>query len=136
MVNTTSSLKNVNLLSKAQFDAISNPAEDELWAVECEPLGVPSDTYVELSVLKTAVGTYTYTAPANGYVNFTFTHGTSGSATTMKRNGLVVCSTSTQGHRSFLATECKKGDMITIVVGTNALYSIDKQYFFYAEGEI
>lgn len=34
MVNTTSSLKNVNLLSRAQYDAISNPAEDELWAVE------------------------------------------------------------------------------------------------------
>lgn len=33
-MTTTTSFKNVNLLNKAQFDAISSPAADELWAVE------------------------------------------------------------------------------------------------------
>lgn len=34
MVNTTSGLKNVNLLTKEQFDGISDLASDELYAVE------------------------------------------------------------------------------------------------------
>lgn len=34
MVNTTDKLKNVNLLTKAQYDGISNLASDELYAVE------------------------------------------------------------------------------------------------------
>lgn len=32
----TSSLKNVNLLSKAQYDAQENPATDELWALDID----------------------------------------------------------------------------------------------------
>lgn len=34
MANTTSSFKNVNLLSKVQYDGISDPSKNELWAVE------------------------------------------------------------------------------------------------------
>ena len=34
MTNTVSYLKNVNLLTKSQYDAIQSPATDELWAVE------------------------------------------------------------------------------------------------------
>lgn len=34
MVNTTDKLKNVNLMTKAQYDGISNLAFDELYAVE------------------------------------------------------------------------------------------------------
>ena len=35
MVNTTTNLTNINLLTKAQYDAIQSPATDELWAVQC-----------------------------------------------------------------------------------------------------
>lgn len=34
MANTTTNLTNINLLTKAQYDAIQSPATDELWAVE------------------------------------------------------------------------------------------------------
>lgn len=32
----TSGLKNVNVLTKAQYDSVVEPADDELWAVEVE----------------------------------------------------------------------------------------------------
>ena len=35
MTNTITGLTNVNLLTKAQYDALENPATDELWAVQC-----------------------------------------------------------------------------------------------------
>lgn len=35
MANTTTNLTNINLLTKAQYDAIQSPATDELWAVQC-----------------------------------------------------------------------------------------------------
>ena len=35
MTNTTTNLTNINLLTKAQYDAIQSPATDELWAVQC-----------------------------------------------------------------------------------------------------
>lgn len=99
--------------------------------------GMPSDTYVELSFVKTSIGTYTYTAPANGFFNMVFTQGLgTGSSTILRRNEVPICSNSSVGHRAFLACECKKGDVITVTVGSASLYQIDKQCFFYAEGEM
>ena len=34
MVNTTENLTNVNLLSKEQYDSVTSPSAEELWAVE------------------------------------------------------------------------------------------------------
>ena len=64
MVNTTSGLKNVNLLTKEQFDGISDLASDELYAVSGSGIGFPSSDYEDLTL--GASGTE-YTAPANGY---------------------------------------------------------------------
>ena len=36
MANETLGLKNVNILTKEQYEGISSPATDELWAVETE----------------------------------------------------------------------------------------------------
>lgn len=67
MANTTLGLKNVNLLNKADFDAISNPAEDELWAVESNLLS-PPDYTTAVSVTGTSF-TATYKGWLIGFLN-------------------------------------------------------------------
>lgn len=57
-------LKNINMLTKEQFDGIENPAPDELYAVSSSGFGKPSDRYIDLTL--DASGT-TYTAPADGW---------------------------------------------------------------------
>ena len=60
----TLGLKNVNMLSKEQYEGISIPATDELYAISGSGFGFPSNNYEDLEL--GASGT-TYTAPANGY---------------------------------------------------------------------
>jgi hypothetical protein len=62
---TTTGLKNVNMLTKEQYDGVSVPATDELYAVSGSGFGFPSSNAEDLEL--GATGT-TYTAPANGYV--------------------------------------------------------------------
>lgn len=64
MVNTTSGLKNVNLLTKAQYDAIADLASDELYAVSGSGIGFPSSDYEDLTIGASGAA---YTAPANGW---------------------------------------------------------------------
>lgn len=61
----TLGLKNVNLLTKEQYDTIAFPAEDELYAINGSGFGFPSGNFEDLAL--GASGT-TYTAPANGWV--------------------------------------------------------------------
>ena len=63
----TLGLKNVNLLTKEQYDTIAFPAEDELYAISGSGFGYPTNTFEDLAL--GASGT-TYTAPANGWVVF------------------------------------------------------------------
>lgn len=62
---TTLGLKNVNMLSKEQYDGVTVPANDELYAISGSGFGFPSGNYDVLSL--GATGTK-YTAPANGYI--------------------------------------------------------------------
>lgn len=59
--------KNINLLSKTQFDEISNLEAESLYAVYGSGAGFPSFNYDDLSL--GASGTE-YIAPANGWVVF------------------------------------------------------------------
>ena len=59
--------RNINLLSKTQFDGISELDAENLYAVYGSGVGLPSSNYDDLSL--GASGT-AYTAPANGWVVF------------------------------------------------------------------
>ena len=61
---TTLGLKNINLLTKEQYDDIENPARDELWAINIDDWGLP-DYSANVSA------TTTYTAPTNGWIYLT-----------------------------------------------------------------
>ena len=69
MANTTSGLKNVNLLSKAQYSSQTDPATDELWAVD-----IDSDAEFKEKIVGWGMPKYNatvniasgYIAPSNG----------------------------------------------------------------------
>lgn len=130
MANTQASLTNINLLSKAQYDAIESPATDELWAVEGDPLGAPSDNMIDLSV---SVGVEkSYIAPANGYVLLRV-GSTAGlcevrNQTAHNLGGRIG---NTSAYNEVFAP-CKKGDVMII----NVSGSVSFCRFIYAEGEI
>ena len=75
MANTTVGLTNVNLLSKEQYEAIANPSNNELWAVELESdaefkekvtsWGDPDNSSV--STITTTKGS-SFTCPNAGYL--------------------------------------------------------------------
>lgn len=60
----TLGLKNINLLTKEQYDTITTPARDELYAIDSSDWGLP-DYSAKVSA------TTTYTAPKNGWIYFT-----------------------------------------------------------------
>ena len=99
-------------------------------------LGMPSDDYIDLSFVKTPIGTYKYTAPANGYFYCGFVCGTSGSVIVLNRNGKSIEKRNNQGFNDSFGCECKKGDEIQVQVLTSAMYALNWQTFYYAEGEI
>ena len=63
-MSETLKLKNVNMLSKEQYDGVAEPTNEELWAVSGLGVGLPSGKYIDLTL--GASGTE-YTAPANGW---------------------------------------------------------------------
>lgn len=97
---------------------------------------IPSDNYVNTTFVKTAVGSYTYTAPANGYFTLGFTSNTSGNTTALYKNNVAVDKFSSAGHNGCVSFVFKKGDVIKVQIAERALYAIAFQHFFYMEGEI
>lgn len=61
----TLELKNINMLTKEQFDSVTEPAMDELYAVSSSGFGKPSSKYIDLTL---GASGSSYTAPADGWV--------------------------------------------------------------------
>lgn len=130
MANTKVSITNINMLTKAQYDAQETVSPNELWAVESNPLCVPSENYVDIAI---TVGTQlTYIAPANGYV-MVRVGSTAGLCevrnTTASELGARIGNTSAYNE---VSTQCKKGDTLIL----NVSGSVSMCRFIYAEGEI
>ena len=133
MVNTTSGLKNINLLTKEQYDGISDLASDELYAVSGSGIGFPSSDYENLTL--GASGTR-YTAPANGW--FYLAKNSSGSNQYIKLNCV------TRGYSTILFANASNNEL-------RQMFPVEKGYvvqvdytaggstiafkFFTAEGE-
>ena len=60
----TLGLKNINMLTKEQYDGLENPAPDELYAVSSSGFGKPSGKYIDLSL---GASGSSYEAPADGW---------------------------------------------------------------------
>ena len=132
---TTLGLKNVNMLSKEQFDTIAEPVKDELYAISGSGFGFPSNRYIDLTL--GASGT-SYTAPANGYFYFSkkssatgqyavMTNGTDGVA------GELGDGNAASGFGVHILRPVRKGESVKInytVAGATNYFR-----FIYAEGE-
>ena len=67
-MSETLGLKNINLLTKEQYNGITEPATDELYAISGSGFGFPSDSrYVDLEL---GASGSRYRAPANGWFSF------------------------------------------------------------------
>lgn len=127
MVNTTLGLKNINLLTKEQYDGIAEPVKDELYAVSGSGFGFPSSNYDDLEL--GASGT-TYTAPANGW--FDLRKGAS-SGQYIKLISTVESCVNSSGQVISAFLPIRKGQTVKVdYTATGTTYGFR---FVYAEGE-
>ena len=128
---SVSGLKNVNMLSKEQFNGIANPSTDELYAVSGSGFGFPSNRYENLTL---GASGSTYTAPANGYFYI--------SKRASAVNQYFQFYSSTRGMLSRASTadglinfgyEVQKGEKVT--AGYSVGGALTYFRFVYAEGE-
>ena len=133
MVNTTSGLKNINLLTKEQFDGISDLASDELYAVSGSGIGFPGSSYEDLTL---GASGSTYTAPANGYFYI--------NKLTANTNQYIDINNNTKkygiqehayvsGAGIKMITPVQKNDSVTISYSASGATNTFR--FIYAEGE-
>lgn len=130
---TTLGLKNVNMLSKEQYDGVAEPVQDELYAISGSGFGFPSSNYEDLEL--GASGT-TYTAPANGYFYIDkLTSSTTQyvSIRNMTKNFGNIISTYASGGTIRLLVQFEKGDVASVTYNAGGTTNAFK--FIYAEGE-
>lgn len=129
----TLGLKNVNMLSKEQYDTISEPVKDELYAISGSGLGFPSNRFEDLELGATNT---IYTAPANGWFILGKSSTASGQFVSIRNDnthlGTSLFSTAS-GQTLRVSQQCIKGDKI--LIGYSAAGSTAVFRFIYAEGE-
>lgn len=131
-MSETLGLKNVNMLSKEQYDGVAEPSNDELWAVSGLGVGFPSDRYIDLTL--GANGT-SYTAPANGYFYFNKEASTNQYAYFDNKNikAAIIKSISVNNTSLVLFKEVRKGDVISCIYTASG--TTNGFRFYYALGE-
>lgn len=139
---TTSGLKNINLLTKTQYDG-AIIASNELYAVRADTdtdfksfvAGCAMPNSKNTTLTAGSSGT-TYTAPANGYF-FTRVKATSASSSwaTLKNNKSSIVAGLDHSRSSANFYGCVpalKGDTVTLQYGSA---TVEVVIFIYAEGE-
>lgn len=128
---TTAAFKNINMLTKAQYDGVSSPATDELYAISGSGFGLPSSSRYQALTLGSSGASYT--APANGWVLFSKQVTASGQYIQANHaqfaNNAIA---SASGQTLMLIIPVLKG---TFTVSYNAAGSTGSFKFIYAEGE-
>lgn len=132
----TLGLKNINLLSKEQYDTIAEPAIDELYAISGSGFGFPSDKFIDLTL---GASGSSYTAPANGWVTLQ-TNAQSSSKFAFSSLGIPNSNLECTSHASSsnwsarVVLPVRRGQSFYAVYGdTDPNYT--KFRFIYAEGE-
>lgn len=125
---TTLGLKNINMLSKEQYDTIAEPVKDELYAISGSGFGFPSDRYDDLEL---GASGSSYTAPANGYF-FISKSGSSGQYVKLTAKTMAIVSVS-NGGQAIVYLPVKKGAEVR--VDYNLSGATNAFRFIYAEGE-
>lgn len=130
---TTAAFKNINMMTKEQYDGVSSPATDELYAISGSGFGLPSTSRYQALTLG-ATGT-SYTAPANGWFQLSKNSTATGQFVYMGGNTSKI---QVEGWASAVGsvqlilpvTKGTKIDIIYSAVGDTTSF-----IFVYAEGE-
>jgi hypothetical protein len=130
---TTLRLKNINMMSREQFEDVSEPVQDELYAISGSGFGFPSSNYKDLEL--GASGTE-YIAPANGYFQLVKATASTNQYISYTNNakgyGLnAFCPSSGSTMRTLFPA--KKNDPVTISYSASGTTNTFR--FIYAEGE-
>lgn len=123
-------LKNVNVLSKAQYNGIANPAEDELYLISDSGYGFPSPNVSNLSL--GASGTQ-YTAPANGFYHLRKTASAANQYIGMSATVGSLCWIPSSGSYSEVFCSVRKGEKMTVNYSAGGATNVFR--FVYTEGE-
>lgn len=130
-MTTTSALKNINLLSKEQYDAVISPAEDELFAVSGSGVGLPSSRYEDLEL---GASETSYKAPGNGYVQVIQTNSATGYCNLYSNVQSMVYAANGQSVKVNIPVK-KGGIFIYAYSGRDASSANNRFRFYYSEGE-
>ena len=126
-------LKNINMLSKEQFENIEEVSLDELFLVSGSGAGFPSSTYEDLTV---GASDTKYTAPANGWFAVTaqVVNSTSNYVSYVDHSsgGRITCTSTGYSYGGALVP-CQKGQWILFHYESSV--GGRKVRFVYAEGE-
>ena len=133
-MSETLGLKNVNLLTKEQYNRITQPATDELYAISGSGFGFPSKRYVDLEL---GASSTRYTAPANGWFAFIKLSSASNQQVILANtsSGSIRSNSVSNGSGTWLGVyvPAKKGD--TVAAEYSAAGETKVFRFIYAEGE-
>ena len=132
-MSETLGLKNINLLTKEQYNGIEGVAADELYAISGSGFGFPSDRYDDLTL---GASDTTYTAPATGWFSLAKKASSTGQYLTMRNIASGVnMNVFNNGADNTLRVNipCRKNDKIFI--GYAAGGAVEFFRFIYAEGE-
>lgn len=133
-MTTTAVFRNINMMSKSQYNEIGTPVDGELYAISSSGVGKPSSKYVDLTLGSTGA---TYTAPGDGWVYINKVAGTANAYVSLQNNSTAALGVTHHvpgtGNtcRGFLPA--KKGDVIA--VSYNATGTTNTFRFIYDEGE-
>lgn len=127
----TLGLKNVNILSKEQYEGITIPATDEIYAVYGSGFGFPSNNFEDLEL--GASGTQ-YTAPANGwfYLQMAYVADKYVDIWNSTTDTGCIMSSASSSVSLRAMTPCRKGDIMVVNYSATTKESFR---FIYAEGE-
>lgn len=132
-MSNTLGLKNINMLTKEQYDGVAEPANDELYAISGSGFGFPGSNYEDLELGTSGTK---YTAPANGY--FYLQKVTSSTSQWVwvfnQTRGYSSCAqVYSSGNKAVASVQAQKGDIVLITY--TAAGATDYFRFIYAEGE-
>lgn len=123
------------MMSKSQYNGISTPVDDELYAISSSGVGKPSSKYVDLTLGASGAS---YTAPGDGALYINKVAGTANAYVSLQNSSGALIGVTHHvpgtGNTCRGFVDAKKGD--TLVVSYNATGTTNTFRFIYDEGEV
>ena len=127
-MSETLGLKNVNMLSKAQYDGVAEPATDELWLVEVEGNRQYKETVISWGMpdysARVEKGWKNFTVDTNGWIYCTSGCATSTNYVYVNGGEVYRCGNNQYADYHGTVVPVSKGDEVTVGGGTYSIANI------------